>query len=58
MSDTEVYLSRLKFRLNTGEVPEEYYHAVGHPFINTPSGPILRPSLSRRAHTGLWHGSC
>lgn len=52
VTDTEIYLSRLRFRLH-GAVPEEYFRYAGHPFINTPSGPVLRPSLSRRVHTGL-----
>lgn len=52
-TDTEVYLSRLRFRLHVKAVPEEYYQHVGHPFINTPTGPILRPSLSYHHHTGL-----
>lgn len=49
VSDLEVYLSRLRYRLHSANVPEAYYRQQGHPFIDTPHGRILRPSLSHRA---------
>lgn len=54
MSDLDVYLSRLQFRLHTTHVPEAYYRHNGHPYLDTPYGRILRPSLAHRGtHSGL-----
>ena len=54
MSDRDVFLARLhhRLRLAAGDpVPEDYYRRVGHPFLNTPRGLILRPSLVRHHQT-------
>lgn len=51
--DLDVYMSRLRFRLHLLTVPESYFRYAGHPYINTPHGRVLRPSLSHHAHTGI-----
>lgn len=45
--DLDLYLSRLRLHFH-GKVPKGYFKRAGHPFISTPAGLVLRPSLNRR----------
>lgn len=52
----KLYVSRLLFRYKQqAEWPDSWYQCIGVPFIDTPHGRILRPSLSRfrRHRTGV-----
>ena len=53
MKDLDVYMSRLRFRLRSLTVPESYFKTMGHPYINTPNGRVLRPSLTHHSHMGI-----
>lgn len=49
MGELSTYMIRLRIRLNRVEVPESYFTRAGHPYLSTPHGRILRPSLTHGA---------
>jgi hypothetical protein len=52
--ELSTYMTRLRIRLNRANIPERYFMERGHPWINTPKGRILRPSLGHAFHgTGV-----
>jgi len=54
VNELSTYMTRLRIRLNRVDIPESYFREAGHPYLATPNGRVLRPSLSHSLHsTGI-----